>query len=207
MSEDRTFLILFALLYAVFAAIRVYYRSRPTVRERPEQERPEEEERVGGVAVVAVGVSVLGYFASIALYVASPSWMRWSMLALPAWIRWAGVLVGIVCLPFLVWIHRTMGRFYLDRLELRDDHELITSGPFSRIRNPMYLVFFVFTFSMGLVTSYALNLLFSIATVASLNWMVDHEEEMLLERFGDEYRAYRERTGRFLPRLGRQADT
>jgi len=206
MTEDGTFLILFALLYAVFAAIRIYYRSRPTVRERPEQERPKEEERVGGVAVIAVGVSVLGYFASIALYVVSPSWMRWSELALPAWIRWAGVLVGIVCLPFLVWIHRTMGRFYLDRLELRDDHELITSGPFSRIRNPMYLVLCVFAFSMGLVTSYALNLLFSIATVASLNWIVDHEEEMLLERFGDEYRAYMKRTGRFLPRLGRQPD-
>lgn len=206
MPEDRTFLILFALIYAVFAAIRIYYRSRPTVRERPEQERSEEEERVGGVAVVAVGVSVLGYLASIALYVVSPSWMRWSELALPALIRWAGVLVGIVCLPFLIWIHRTMGRFYLDRLELKDDHELITSGPFSRIRNPMYLVLCVFAFSMGLVTSYALNLLFSIATMASLNWMVDHEEEMLLERFGDEYRAYMERTGRFLPRLGRQAD-
>ncbi|UCD45281.1 MAG: isoprenylcysteine carboxylmethyltransferase family protein [Candidatus Bathyarchaeota archaeon] len=206
MSEDRTFLILFALLYAVFTAIRVYYRSRPTVRERPEQEQTEEEERVGGAAGVAVAVSVLGYWASIALYVASPSWMRWSELALPAWIRWAGVLAGIVCLPFLVWIHSTMGRFYLDRLELREDHELITSGPFSRIRNPMYLVLCVFAFSMGLVTSYALNLLFSIATAASLNWIVDHEEEMLLERFGDEYRAYMERTGRFLPHLGRQAD-
>jgi len=207
MSEDRTFLILFALIYAVFAAIRIYYRSRPTVRERPEQERPEEEERVGGIALVAVGVSVLGYLASLALYVVSPSWMKWSELALPALIRWAGVLVGIVCLPFLVWIHRTMGRFYLDRLELKDDHELITGGPFSRIRNPMYLVFSVFAFSMGLVTSYALNLLFSIAIMASLNWMVGHEEEMMLERFGDEYRAYMERTGRFLPRLGRQADT
>jgi protein-S-isoprenylcysteine O-methyltransferase Ste14 len=126
--------------------------------------------------------------------------MRWSELALPAWVRWAGVLVGIICLPFLIWIHRTMGRFYLDRLELKDDHELITSGPFSRIRNPMYLVFCVFAFSMGLVTSYALNLLFSIAIIASLNLIVGHEEEMMLKRFGDEYRAYMERTGRFLPR-------
>jgi protein-S-isoprenylcysteine O-methyltransferase Ste14 len=199
MSEDRTFLILFILLYAVFALIRVYYRTRPTVRERLKQEQPEEEEKVGGVALVALKVSILGYFASIALYIISPSWMRWSELALPAWIRWAGVLVSIVCSPFLIWINRTMGRFYLDRLELKDDHELITSGPFSRIRNPMYLVFCVFTFSMGLVTSYALSLLFSITIMASLNWVVDHEEEMMFERFGDEYRAYMERTGRFLP--------
>lgn len=30
-----------------------------------------------------------------------------------------------------------------------------------------------------------------------------HEEQMLIERFGDEYRAYMQRTGRFLPRRGR----
>jgi protein-S-isoprenylcysteine O-methyltransferase Ste14 len=29
------------------------------------------------------------------------------------------------------------------------------------------------------------------------------EEQKLLERFGEPYRAYQQRTGRFLPRLGR----
>jgi len=207
MVDDMPFIIIFVALYAVFAAIRVYYRSRPTVRERSEQERREGIDRVRGPAGVAVSISILGYWASIVLYVISPTWMRWSVLALPAWVRWAGVLVGIVCLPFLVWIHRTMGRYYLDRLELRDDHELITDGPFSRIRNPMYLVLLTFAVAMGLVTSYLLNLLFSLITIASMNLVVSQEEEMMLERFGDEYREYKRRTGRFLPRLGREADT
>ena len=206
MVDDMPFLIIFVALYAVFAAIRVYYRSRPTVRERPEQGRREGIDMVGGPAGVAVSISVLGYWASIALYVVSPPWMRWSVLALPAWVRWAGVFVGIACLPFLVWIHRTMGRYYLDRLELRDDHELITSGPFSRIRNPMYLVLLTFAVAMGLVTSYLLNLTFSVLTMASMNLVVSQEEEMMLERFGDEYREYMRRTGRFLPRLVREAD-
>ena len=207
MVDDVPFLLIFIFIYAVFAAIRVYYRSRPTVRERPEQERREGIDMIGGPAGVALSVSILGYWSSIALYVISPPWMSWSILALPAWIRWAGVLVGIVCLPFLIWIHRTMGRYYVDRLELRDDHELITGGPFSRIRNPMYLVFLTFAVAMGLVTSYLLNLLFSLITIASMNWLVSQEEEMMLERFGDEYREYTRRTGRFLPRLGREADT
>jgi protein-S-isoprenylcysteine O-methyltransferase Ste14 len=206
MVDDMPFLIIFVALYAVFTAIRIYYRSRPTVRERSEQRR-EGIDRFGGPAGIAVSISVLGYWASIALYVVSPPWMSWSVLALPAWARWAGVLVGIVCLPFLVWIHRTMGRYYLDRLELRDDHELITSGPFSRIRNPMYLVLLTYAAAMGLVTSYLLNILFSLITIASMNWLVSQEEEMMLERFGDEYRTYMKRTGRFLPRLGREADT
>ena len=207
MVDDTPFLIIFVALYAAFTAIRLYYRSRPTVRERSEQGRKEGIDRVGGPAGVAVSISVLGYWASLALYVVSPPWMSWSVLALPAWARWAGVLVGIVCLPFLVWIHRTMGRYYLDRLELRDDHELITGGPFSRIRNPMYLVLLTFSVAMGLVTSYLLNLIFSLITIASMNWLVSQEEEMMLERFGDEYREYMRRTRRFLPRLVREADT
>jgi protein-S-isoprenylcysteine O-methyltransferase Ste14 len=65
----------------------------------------------------------------------------------------------------------------------------------------MYLVLLTFSAAMGLVTSYLLNLLFSVLTMASMNWLVDKEEEMMLERFGDKYRAYMKRTGRFLPRL------
>lgn len=206
MVDDMPFLIIFVALYAVFAAVRVYYRSRPTVRERLEQRQREEVDRVGRPTGLAVSISVLGYWASIALYIISPPWMRWSILALPAWVRWAGVFVGVVCLPFLVWIHHTMGRYYLDRLELRDDHKLITSGPFSRIRNPMYLVLCTFSTAMGLVTSYLLNLLFSVLIIISLNWVVSKEEEMMIEKFGDEYRSYMKRTGRFLPRLGRKAE-
>jgi protein-S-isoprenylcysteine O-methyltransferase Ste14 len=40
-----------------------------------------------------------------------------------------------------------------------------------------------------------------------MNLVVSQEEEMMLERFGDEYREYKRRTGRFLPRLGREAET
>lgn len=196
---------IFVVLYVVFAAIRVYYRTRPMVRERSEQGRREGVEIVGRGAVVAVMFSVLGYFASIALYVLSPPWMQWSRLALPMWIRWFGALIGIVCLPSLVWVHQTMGRFYLDRLELKDDHELITSDPFSGINNPMYLVFCSFAVAMGLVTSYSLNLVFTFLIIISLNWVVSSEEEMMLKCFGDEYRAYMKSTGRFLPRLGREA--
>lgn len=203
MNDESMFLQIFVVIYIVFAAIRVYYRTKPSVRERPEQGRREGLDVVGGRAGVAIIFSILGYFASIALYLISPPWMQWSRLALPTWIRWTGVFFGIACLPPLVWIHRTMGRFYLDRLELKDDHRLITSGPFSRIRNPMYVVFCNFAFAMSLVTSYLLNFVFTFLITISLNWIVSSEEEMMLERFGDEYREYMRRTGRFLPRLNR----
>lgn len=52
MVDDKPFLIIFVALYAVFAAIRVYYRSRPTVRERPKQGRREGIDRIGGPAGV-----------------------------------------------------------------------------------------------------------------------------------------------------------
>jgi len=36
---------------------------------------------------------------------------------------------------------------------------------------------------------------------------IPREEKMMLERFGDEYREYQERTGRFLPRMRRPRAT
>ena len=42
-------------------------------------------------------------------------------------------------------------------------------------------------------------------TIAGLVWRVPKEEQMMIEAFGDEYKAYMQRTGRFLPRWRRDA--
>jgi protein-S-isoprenylcysteine O-methyltransferase Ste14 len=39
-----------------------------------------------------------------------------------------------------------------------------------------------------------------VLSFAGLLWRVPREEQMMVEVFGDEYRAYMQRTGRFLPK-------
>lgn len=79
---------------------------------------------------------------------------------------------------------------------------LITSGPFARVRNPLYVGNMMLYAGMG-VMSFAL---FPWLQAAALLWflfqysqIVSLEEEFLTERFGDEYTRYCAAVPRFLP--------
>ena len=54
--------------------------------------------------------------------------------------------------------------------------------------------------SLGLVIASWVPLLFAACVATFFMMRVPREEQMMLERFGDEYREYTKRTGRFLPR-------
>lgn len=62
---------------------------------------------------------------------------------LPFWTGWAGV----VALALAFWIlwrsHSDLGRNWSQTLELRKEHQLITSGVYKYIRHPMYAAFWI----------------------------------------------------------------
>ena len=82
---------------------------------------------------------------------------------------------------------------------IKDSHTLVTSGPYRWIRHPIYTTYFASTLSFFLLTANWFIGLVLVAMSILLASRVEGEEAMLLERFGDEYRAYMQRAGRFLP--------
>jgi protein-S-isoprenylcysteine O-methyltransferase Ste14 len=54
--------------------------------------------------------------------------------------------------------------------------------------------------SLGLVMANWIPILFAVLAAVFLVARVPQEEQMMLEQFGDEYREYMRRTGRFLPK-------
>jgi len=79
---------------------------------------------------------------------------------------------------------------------------LVTEGPFALCRHPTYLAHSLIFFGAFLFTGY-----WAVGVVALLDLLVSQlviiplEEKELLERFGESYKAYREKTPRFLPRF------
>ena len=126
---------------------------------------------------------------------------RLRALAFPAplWLRWTGLALGVTSVGLFAWTHAALGRFWSTCLQLRTGHRLITAGPYARIRHPMYTAIVGWLTSLGLVAGSWAPLVF--AALAALNFMlrIPPEEKMMLQRFGDEYRAYMKRTGRLLP--------
>ncbi|MFW6198491.1 MAG: methyltransferase family protein, partial [Acidobacteriota bacterium] len=85
----------------------------------------------------------------------------------------------------------------------RDGQELVVAGPYRRVRHPLYSAGLLLLAGVGLATdSAALLVLDALVACLMLGMIIPREEELLLERFGDQYAEYRRRSGRLLPGPG-----
>ncbi len=202
MADEAFYRILFVALYALFFSVRGYYRFvKPKLAE---PEKAEMERKALGKAEAAISFAVLGYFGSIILYMLNLSWFAWTQIAsYPESVRWVGALVALANIPLLAWIHRTLGRQYSACLRIKESHSLITVGPYARVRHPMYTVLNGFSLGISLVTANFLIVCFAILLIITFPFVARKEEQMMLQAFGDEYREYMERSGRFFPKISR----
>jgi protein-S-isoprenylcysteine O-methyltransferase Ste14 len=153
---------------------------------------------------IMIGLRLCGLVALIALaaYLINPSSMIWFSIALPTWMRWIGGCLAVCAIPLLLfWTFHSLGKNLTDTVVTRREHTLVTHGPYHWVRHPFYDVVLLGVISMSLLTANWLLALFGLTAVAMLVVRTHIEEEKLIERFGDEYRAYMARTGRFLPKL------
>lgn len=195
MDEELLFRILFVSIYAVFAGVRIYYRSQNLGR-TSEKEYTEKTK-----AMITLMLAILGYFLTLGLWIVIPQTIQWFQIPLPPLVRWFGAGMAGIAIILTVWIHHTLGRQYSAKLEIQKDHMLITVGPYSRVRHPMYTTLNLFSLSVSVITANLLLIFFAISIAIPFFWIVKAEEEILIEQFGDEYLEYMKYTGRFLPRL------
>ena len=83
------------------------------------------------------------------------------------------------------------------------NEELATDGPYSLTRNPLYVGNFVIGLGVGIMGRNPwLLLAFVCLFVPAYRSLVIKEEKRLLDRFGDDFRAYCGRVPRFVPKWG-----
>ena len=122
-------------------------------------------------------------------------------MPLPPALRWFGVGIGIGDVFLLLWVHRTLGRNFAAPGIIQARQTLITTGPYHWVRHPMYTTFFTISVTVALVTANWMIIIMCLLFSILLPSIIQTEEQTLLEKFGDEYREYMQRTGRFLPRF------
>ena len=74
------------------------------------------------------------------------------------------------------------------------------------VRHPSYLSYFIMFFGLFLLWPNILTVL-TIFAIPGYVKITGYEEEMLIKRFGDEYRNYQRKVGKFLPRIRRAKNT
>ena len=137
------------------------------------------------------------------IYIFTP-WLDFADYALPAWVRWLGVPLMAGALWLLWRAHADLGRNWSPTLQIMESHSLVTGGVYRHVRHPIYAAVWL----MGLAQ--LLLLANWIAGPARLVLFlpvylvrVPREERMMLDHFGDEYRAYMDQTGAVIPRAGK----
>jgi len=137
------------------------------------------------------------------LYVLYPTAVRWGEVSIPGWVRWFGLVPAAVGLALLRASLASLGASFTDTAQVPQAARLVTGGPYGTIRHPYYAAAALLMIATSLLTA---NLLLAFAAffVWGLLWCRLPEEERALEAaFGEQYRSYAARTGRFFPRFGR----
>jgi protein-S-isoprenylcysteine O-methyltransferase Ste14 len=137
----------------------------------------------------------------LVLYAIDHAWMKALDFSLPALVRWLGFVYGLLSIALTFWVELELGKQFSPQLQIRKEHQLITYGPYARIRHPLYTALDMFGLSLALVSSNWFFVAFFLVCLVGLLLRVPKEEHMLLDQFGEEYQAYMLHTGRFLPKL------
>jgi protein-S-isoprenylcysteine O-methyltransferase Ste14 len=113
----------------------------------------------------------------------------------------AGTLLTAAGIAFAIWARIHIGRFWSGSVAIREDHQLIRSGPYSCIRHPIYTGILLALAGTALAVGNYRALLAFVLILLSLIYKARLEEALLTREFGAAFDDHRRHTGFFLPRL------
>ena len=97
---------------------------------------------------------------------------------------------------------RTLGKQWSLAARVLEGHKLITSGPYSVVRNPIYTGMFGMLLATGLAISHWIGLLIAVIVFAiGTAVRVRSEEKLLRGAFGEEFEAYARKVPAVVPFL------
>jgi protein-S-isoprenylcysteine O-methyltransferase Ste14 len=148
---------------------------------------------------VLLSISLTGLGVLPLLYVAT-AFPRFADYPFHPTQAWLGVLFAIAALLLFHKTHVALGRNWSVSLQLRKDHQLITSGIYRYVRHPMYTAFWLWAIAQACLLPNWFAGFAGLVGFGSLFFgRIAREEQMMLESFGDEYRDYMSKTYRVFP--------
>jgi protein-S-isoprenylcysteine O-methyltransferase Ste14 len=117
-------------------------------------------------------------------------------------VPWVGVLsVALTALGigFALWARFTLGRNWSGSVTLKQDHELIRTGPYALARHPIYTGFLTAFFGTALARGTAHSFLGLLVIALAFILKLRTEERLMQEQFGNDYVKYRQRVRALIP--------
>jgi protein-S-isoprenylcysteine O-methyltransferase Ste14 len=117
----------------------------------------------------------------------------WPSLVIGVVLTWSGLLLR-------VWAVRTLGRFFQRTVMVHEQHPVIDTGPYRRLRHPSYTGMLLVTLGVGISLGNWLSVAACIVfPLIGLLTRIGVEEAVLERELGEPYRRYEARTHRLVP--------
>jgi len=111
----------------------------------------------------------------------------------------AGLVLLLTGSALRVQARRTLGEYFSAVVRILPEHKLIRHGIYKHIRHPGYLGELLIYLSVPLLLHSLYGFLVMVFLIPFILYRIRVEEQMLLEKFGDEYRDYMRKSKRFIP--------
>jgi protein-S-isoprenylcysteine O-methyltransferase Ste14 len=186
-----TALLLVFLSWIIFGLLFVLRKKPPKV---------EEARRVSvamlGIALQACGFALVGSFHRAYWWPFPASKIGELILAV------AAVMLALVSNWMCLRAIQALGKQWTYEARVIKGHELITHGPYTIVRNPIYLGMFGLMIATGLVFATWWAVLLAVVLFLIGNQIrIRAEEQLLRETFGSQFDDYARRVPAFFPRL------
>lgn len=114
-------------------------------------------------------------------------------------VAWIGIVVGALGLVIRVWSMSVLGQDYTRSLRTRETQTVVERGPYRVVRHPGYTGSILVWAGSRLAVNWLVAAITAVALIFVYAYRISAEEEMLIDHFGDAYRAYKARTWRLVP--------
>ena len=181
-----------AICWFVFAGAFLFRKKPPKAAEQKRNPKA-----MTGIVLEAIGYAVVWMYRRPTAYL-----LPLPGIAFDIFLGFVASVLAIASVWMVVAAIKTLGRQWAVAARVVEGHQLITTGPYARVRNPIYSGMF----GMMIATGLAWSTWYGIVIAAILFWFgtvirVKSEEKLLREVFGAEFDAYTNRVPSLIPIL------
>lgn len=189
---------IFTAIYFIALIVEIIIRAPLNTKRKQEKMI---ERRVTSQEQTILGLLSFGGLVAPLIYAAT-NWLDFANYTLPAWAGWLGVVLTAGAILVFWRAHADLGLNWSPTLEIREKHELVTRGIYEVIRHPMYASQWLLAIATPLLLqNWIAGFLNLLVFIPFYIFRVKAEEQLMIEKFGDQYRSYMQKVGGVLPKM------
>ena len=116
-------------------------------------------------------------------------------------LAYAGCASAFAGMAIAVWARVSLGQYWSDKIVLKVDHQLVRSGPYARMRHPIYSGVLLGVAGSALVVGEWRGVLAFLLLLTNYTVKAMREDEILAEAFSEGFVEHQKRAGFLVPRL------